>query len=178
MPQPLRKPPEKLATIIRLINLVSPETNLLEFDEAFPVTTNSDAILKELHPEHWLSTKMEKVGFAQPFRDYVLERGFEKAIARYESFRVSRHSLRRLIKRGGYPILSTRAIEVDREGLIELGPDELSAALIGVEAKRICECAVCRRIFWAGRVTQKTCSAKCRNTLSVRKWRKGKTKIQ
>jgi len=40
-----------------------------------------------------------------------------------------------------------------------------------VEARRIRECPICKRIFWAGRITMKCCSTRCSNTFRVHNYR-------
>ena len=45
-------------------------------------------------------------------------------------------------------------------------------ALQGVQAYRIRECPICKRIFWAGRIDQAACSKQCNQTRRARIWRK------
>lgn len=45
-------------------------------------------------------------------------------------------------------------------------------ALQGVQAYRIRNCPICRRIFWAGRIDQAACSKQCNQTRRARLWRK------
>jgi hypothetical protein len=61
---------------------------------------------------------------------------------------------------------------------LSLQTKQLFTVLLGVDTDRITICPVCRNIFWKGRTTQPACSANCRNTLRVRKWRKNQAKYE
>lgn len=64
-------------------------------------------------------------------------------------------------------------LEIDSEGMLrdvktlffQVVEDE------DVEARRIRECPICQRIFWAGRLTMQGCSPRCANTFRVRRHR-------
>ncbi|HEX8847608.1 MAG TPA: hypothetical protein VF791_23400, partial [Pyrinomonadaceae bacterium] len=60
---------------------------------------------------------------------------------------------------------------VNKEGKIEIQPNKLEEAIAGVEAARIRRCEACRRVFWAGRTTQKGCSARCGDIIRKRRYR-------
>lgn len=60
---------------------------------------------------------------------------------------------------------------INKEGRIEIRPNPLEEALAGVEAARIKRCEVCEHVFWAGRMTQKGCSARCGDILRKRRYR-------
>jgi hypothetical protein len=47
----------------------------------------------------------------------------------------------------------------------------LYKALDGVDIDRIRVCPICKKIYWAGRIDQPTCSKKCGALLRVRRWR-------
>lgn len=64
-----------------------------------------------------------------------------------------------------------RGLRVDEQGVIRISIDPLMEALKGVEAARIRRCAICKRFFWAGRITQKCCSKQCANNYRVRRFR-------
>jgi hypothetical protein len=61
-------------------------------------------------------------------------------------------------------------LRVDERGNLRLD-FPLLRAIEGVEASRIRECAICRAIFWAGRVDQRCCKTQCAHVLRTRKWR-------
>jgi hypothetical protein len=63
------------------------------------------------------------------------------------------------------------ALHVNEEGRFVTTLDPLFIELEGVEASRVRECAVCRHIFWAGRLDQKCCTTQCAKTLRTRRWR-------
>jgi hypothetical protein len=70
------------------------------------------------------------------------------------------------------PQLKTHAqILVDDEGKLYVGRDRFAAAIDGVEASRIRQCAICHRLFWAGRKTQQGCSVACAHALRNRRYR-------
>lgn len=183
MPYPLRKPPEALANIIRVVNLAPPEIELPEFAALLPNRAGEWLEKRLLDDRVWLKRKLQRAGLGEVFVSYVLgpEQSFYSeadAVRRYEFARTSQQSLRQIAQGRTSSLLTMRQINLNREGLIEVGSDDLSMALDGVEAARIRECEVCWRIFWAGRITQGACSAKCAKTLNVRRWRakQGKTK--
>ena len=67
--------------------------------------------------------------------------------------------------------LSPVVPEVDAQGMVRERKNLFSRAIEGqdVEAARIRECAVCKQIFWAGRIDAQQCgAAKCKTTLSSR----------
>ena len=45
------------------------------------------------------------------------------------------------------------------------------AALEGVETRRIRECPICQKLFWAGRIDKKCCGPRCLTVWHSRKWR-------
>ena len=104
------------------------------------------------------------------------------AMARYTFVRESREKLR-LISRlanvensqGGFflavQLKSSAEILIDDRGELYIAKDRFASAIDGVEAKRIRECAVCYRIFWAGRIDQPSCSTACAHALRNRRYR-------
>jgi hypothetical protein len=58
---------------------------------------------------------------------------------------------------------STIRIEFNDDGTPIFEPDEFSKALEGVDVRRIRECKICKRVFWAGR-SDKMCCSKQHNT--------------
>jgi hypothetical protein len=76
------------------------------------------------------------------------------------------------------PIPVTARLIVNREGLLELSPDDpVLSALDGIRADRIRSCAVCGRIFWAPRVNSECCEEKCRKTYNQKNSRENRRKL-
>jgi hypothetical protein len=69
------------------------------------------------------------------------------------------------------PIL-TVSISVNNEGFIEAKTSEFFDFITThkIEARRIRNCVICYKIFWANRVDKWTCSKPCGNTLRQRIW--------
>jgi hypothetical protein len=63
------------------------------------------------------------------------------------------------------------SVVTDTGGNLRIQHDPLLQALEGVEARRIRECAICGRIFWAGRIDQSCCPKRCAKVLRTRRWR-------
>jgi hypothetical protein len=63
------------------------------------------------------------------------------------------------------------SIIVDKEGKLSVESASLLRDCIGVEARRVRMCPICRRIFWAGRIDQPACSKKCGTNYRQKKWR-------
>jgi hypothetical protein len=70
-----------------------------------------------------------------------------------------------------YSIGSSAEVEIDSQGIIQITNDEFAAAVDEVEATRIRECEICKRTFWAGRITQHACSTACAHALRNRRYR-------
>jgi hypothetical protein len=62
-------------------------------------------------------------------------------------------------------------LHVNDNGKFVTTIDPLFIELEGVEATRIRECAICRHVFWAGRLDQKCCTTRCAKMLRTRRWR-------
>ena len=75
------------------------------------------------------------------------------------------------------PFSGKTAYVFDPDGKLRVELDEISRALEGVDATRIRECEVCRRIFWAGRIDMVCCSHRCGNVRTNRLHR-AKHKVQ
>lgn len=63
--------------------------------------------------------------------------------------------------------------KIDEQGFVRVSRDLFTAAMDedDIEAARIRECEACDRIFWAGRITQKGCSARCGSIIRKRRYR-------
>ena len=70
-----------------------------------------------------------------------------------------------------YTIPTSLTLETDESGCIHYSSSPLLEALNGVEAGRIRECQICRKIFWAGRIDKLCCSKGCGKALRNRRWR-------
>ncbi len=107
------------------------------------------------------------------------------SVDRYITFRTNREGLKRIAlsvrrKNASDELLTTISLRAhigaDEQGDLIFRNDELGEALaeltksdIKNKALRIRECAVCKRIFWAGRIDAQQCgAAKCKTTLSSR----------
>ncbi len=66
------------------------------------------------------------------------------------------------------PILGNTRFEIEENGVLKTNFDEFSEAVNGQDIRRIRECGVCQRIFWAGRVDKFCCSKKCNLVLNTR----------
>lgn len=131
-------------------------------------------------------------GLPKKFRDYVWQDKKEcsneetiihAGIARYTLARQWRENLRLLIEvttrnldrieRLAYlqRINLHSGIDVDDRGFIRLNKDIFIAAVEDVDARRIKECPICRKLFWAGRITQQGCSTACSHALRNRRYR-------
>jgi hypothetical protein len=62
-------------------------------------------------------------------------------------------------------------LDIDDRGEIIVRQDGWLEALIGVQADRLRECEICRRIFWAEDTRSRACPTRCNNALRQRKWR-------
>jgi hypothetical protein len=118
------------------------------------------------------------MGNAQPrIDDSDLEEHIDGIISNYMFVRETRKSLRAIIhaSRSGsdrYPQIPIQAyVYLDSNGILHTMLNEFAEAIDGVEASRIRECAICRRIFWAGRKTQQCCSTACAHALRNRRYR-------
>lgn len=146
--------------------------------------------------EDWLPCAIEAVNqclgsLSKRFQNYVWQEAKKQslsewtiydAMARYTFVRESREKLRVISRfinaenpaEAAYlsPQLKTYGqILVDDDGKLYVGRDKFAAAIDGVEASRIRECAICQRLFWAGRKTQQGCSTACAHALRNRRYR-------
>jgi len=62
-------------------------------------------------------------------------------------------------------------IEVSDKGERKIVHGPIVEALLGVDVRRIRECAICCDFFWAGRIDQPCCSKKCAHVVRTRRWR-------
>lgn len=190
----LKPAPEKLARLIELINLVPPDYELRfpahlriegEVEGEGPIATflklNNyvDDYIETLPVE--LREYLHKTN-PLPTVGSFLEGG---SMGRYESFYAARQNLRviaQLAKKGvdigqlqpsmhGSLVPNILMVGVDPEGKVRISKDLFTEAVEGVEARRIRECEVCNRIFWAGRLDQWCCSPRCARVLRTRRWR-------
>lgn len=66
-------------------------------------------------------------------------------------------------------------ISVNEEGFIEANSNEFFDFIktYNIEARRIRNCVICSKIFWANRIDKWACSKSCGNTLRQRIWQFG-----
>lgn len=69
------------------------------------------------------------------------------------------------------PIRTSGTISLDKDRRIKISNDRFAEAVEDVEVDRLRTCPECKRIFWAGRITQTCCSKPCGNKMRVRRWR-------
>ena len=94
----------------------------------------------------------------------------QRAWGEYEFLRVARRYLRILARaafqradyvQDAYTIPGFLSLRVDESGFIWAAKDRFSAAVDGVDGKRIRVCENCDHIFWAGRINAPCCSKRC-----------------
>jgi hypothetical protein len=63
--------------------------------------------------------------------------------------------------------------KIDEQGFVRVSKDLFTEAMDedDIPAARIRECEACKQIFWAGRITQKGCSARCGDVIRKRRYR-------
>jgi hypothetical protein len=89
----------------------------------------------------------------------------------YTIARCHDQSMNGLLLSGAYPenLVFVRA---DAAGNLRIEHDLILRALEGVEAKRICECPICGKLYWAGRLDKPACRTECAHVLRQRRYRK------
>jgi hypothetical protein len=182
----LRPVPSKLSRFIALANLALPECEL-------PKTAGLSRELQvlEISPDpakrsDWESRVMgalDSIPEQLPrFREYIhrayIAGGPRAALRAYNyilRIRINFYSIIVLSDGSHFTVKFHLAnpveLSIDVEGLVRIRVDEFTEALEGIEAKRIRLCEVCKRIFWAGRITQKCCSNSCSNKFRVHRFR-------
>lgn len=117
-----------------------------------------------------------------------------EAINRYEQFNDVRIKLRRLAKFAKklnegekttpfviLPLAESVNFRLDEKGFISIEANAIAEAMrelqaAKLEVKRIRECEICQRIFFAGRLDKQSCGSVCANVLNVRNSRRNKEK--
>ena len=196
--------PQKLSRLIEIVNLVPPTRQIPDLDGRLE-DQSGEGTLDELErgeqlwleglkdfieslPEEKRQTLREYLFNIEDWRRSGAPFFFYFTVERYKLLREAQktlHALARLRKNKRsdgktlrlFPPLTVPAeIRIDKHGNITL-TGQLIEALSEkqIDVDRIRECAVCRRIFWAGRIDAQQCGAtKCKNTLGVRLWRERK----
>jgi len=105
----------------------------------------------------------------------------QSAVLRFNSFIQYQKNIREIIRlsevfiRTKTPfhtsISSFTSLSIDAEGHLKVALSFFMEAIDGVDIKRIRQCPVCEKVFWAGRITQKCCSPRCSNTFRARRFR-------
>jgi hypothetical protein len=73
---------------------------------------------------------------------------------------------------GGAYLENLVCVREDAGGNLRIEHDLILRALEGVEAKRICECPRCGKLYWAGRLDKPACTPECDHVLRQRRYRK------
>jgi hypothetical protein len=96
------------------------------------------------------------------------------ALRKYDEFFKVREKLieiARLGKESTSIRISSSYLYCDEYGVLQERSDPFTETVKGLEANRIRECPVCKRLFWADRSDQKACTKACANLYRVRKSR-------
>jgi hypothetical protein len=115
------------------------------------------------------------------FPEMVYLYSIQDARAEYDIIRASHKSLRMIAHanaRGSHFVLhvpTTIKVFVSQDGPPIISRDRLFRALDDApELWRLRECESCLRLFWAGRVSIKTCATRCAKTIRQKRWREKK----
>lgn len=182
--------PEKLGALIKHVNSIPPQVELSKVWENLPEKLPSGThkwnkifgeALASLLPDSNLLLQyvwQGKSGWSDMSLEEILH-----AVNRFEAFRDARSKLYRLIdlsmdaKREQkelslyMPLEGTTYLTIDERGVIDFATDLFTNAVRGEELARIRSCPACYRVFWAGRITQKGCSARCGDIIRKRRYR-------
>ena len=180
-----KPPPRKLANLLTLVNLVHSEHEPAELLGVKSVEVEEK--LKQLGNDAGWSGRfkilLEAAMQEQPlsFNEYVYQTdSIQEAVQRYEQVRITREIFKEIARVANnpsaekvirHPYRVLPYLMIDADGLHQPPKDELIEILRDVEAARIRECESCRRIFWAGRITQRGCSARCGDIIRKRRHR-------
>ncbi len=196
--------PEKLESLIYILNLIPPQEDLRELN----IGSRKLFLENRLHLEALQELKNNIENYSLELQNFIYGREVDfqnpkhfymsflpdldswetyDALKRYESFIENRHLLKGMIRnfssslnKAGrqmpYLLKPQTRIEIDEEGKIHFRFDEFTEALQGIEISRIRICENCSRIFWQGRTTQKGCNLKCAKNIRVKKSRDLKRK--
>ena len=63
---------------------------------------------------------------------------------------------------------------VDEDGILQREENILLQWLLGIDVRRIRQCAICRNLFWANRIDRQCCTKKCADAHNQRKSRENK----
>lgn len=72
---------------------------------------------------------------------------------------------------GGTHLENLVSVRSDAAGKLRIEHDSLLRALEGVETKRIRECPICGKLYWAGRLDKPACKTECDHVLRQRRYR-------
>jgi hypothetical protein len=176
--------PAQLAELIKVANLVPPESDLPSpFDPLpdVPLPTFGLGAVDQYFI-NLVNIKFPKTQFA-PFRQYLGQLGTNSnARPKYQHLRAAREMLRAFANEGKDSPKSKEIklrhihealvnIRADERGRIQFSHGPIMDALRGVEVARIRLCPICGKIFWAGRLDQRCCSGKCSHVRRTRLWR-------
>jgi hypothetical protein len=188
--------PKPLEKLIELVNSVPPERDLPPLQEIFDQTgVTWDTHWTERYPAIVIIN--EKLAGVPDsfFEDIQAPDDSSYLILKYDKFTLVRRVVRELarlaplglherrgrfyqLKNQGDWIWPTSQIYIDRHSGVITERKDLLSALVGVEAQRVRECEVCRRIFWAQREDRWTHSKKCSDTQRQRRLRDPEQRIE
>lgn len=180
---------EKLQRLVQIANVISPDCAVAPFFDEMPEEVEEAIKKAGVGDTDWTRRLTVMMDYRlkelpKSFRQYVWQGGtVQSAVRLYENFRVARTNLRSIARTAvlphskreefvlEHPLGSDPYIVINAQGVLELTRDHFAEAVEGIEARRIKECAICERIFFAFRKDQKCCMKGCSNTYRVRKFR-------
>lgn len=169
-----RPAPEKLGRLIDLVNCLPPEPEKWERQLA-------QAYYKVYRPgEFWREHGEWIEALPESLREFAKEKKMGFEFEQEPVFRLLRactihHVLRGLARMNAgdkvVPLSVSMYVSVGKDGRVETSGDDVFQALREAEVRRIKECPICAKIFWAGRRDQPCCSKRCAGTRRTRIWR-------
>jgi hypothetical protein len=180
----LRSAPEQLRKYIDIANLLPPR-------ESPPELLPAGAPLAEVTVAQWSNvvTAIEDLTKRFPrfgqFMKGVDLRQYPpvEAYRRCRDFAVVRDVMLALARSDKTKLAESIPIATSLEGLVSISANQngilrlermpLLQAIEGIEASRVCQCPICREIFWAGRIDQSCCTIRCARICRTRRWREG-----
>lgn len=185
--------PPKLAYFIDLVNIFPPGKSVSpdDFKDKHDLRTTEGEYratldcIAQLPPSKTLDEYMRPPENLEPFKedeDIFQYRVMRTTIERYKLLESAQHIFimiilnNEVLQKFGKSVLFSSTgggsyFFINKEGIIGIEANPLEDALVGVEANRIRRCEACKRAFWAGRMTQKGCSARCGDIIRKRRYR-------
>jgi hypothetical protein len=196
----VKRPTEKLAYLIGLVNLVPKDAVLPDSLVDDPLPLESAVLLDAINrlPGELKSYLLElyERGFSKPVASACSELDRwpnatwrnhgsweivrnQLVVVHYRNVRNAREGFQRLIRQQNFVDQLVRGgsiISISEEHKIEVSLDFFASAVQGVDVRYLRECPVCGRIFFAGRIFSEEsfgagCSRKCNKRIRQDKWR-------